>query len=290
MNHQEIEQQDIIERYVRHQLAPAERRAFQEHYFACDQCFGQVQTTAQFIAGVRHSSRVGGLAETARAESSAPAASWWSRWFTPAFALAATACLLLAVALGWIVFRQIPQLQSEIAQERQAREAAEQRTGQAEQVTKEELEKERQRAETEKKKREELENKIARNETPTPAPITPPSRTEQETRANVPVVILESTRDSKSGTSFKLPDDASALTLWVEVEAGGRFDSFQMQVFDASGRAIKTISGLKANSYGALAARLSTQQLTVGKYVVKLYGLKNQGKELVGDYDLTLRK
>ena len=31
MNHQEIEQQDIIERYVRRQLPAAERRTFQEH-------------------------------------------------------------------------------------------------------------------------------------------------------------------------------------------------------------------------------------------------------------------
>ncbi|MBS1808351.1 MAG: zf-HC2 domain-containing protein [Acidobacteria bacterium] len=290
MNHHEIEQQDIIERYVRHQLKPEERRTFQEHYFACDECFEQVQTTAKFIAGVQRSSRLGTLAESAREVASSPAASWWSSWFTPAFALAATACLLLAVALGWIVFKQIPQMQSEIAQERQAREVAEQRTAQTPQITPADLEKERERAESEKKKREELENKIARNETPTPAPVTSPNRTNTETKANVPVVILESTRDAKSGTNFKLPENANSLTLWVEVEAGGRFDSFQMQVFDASGRAIKTINGLKANSYGALAASVSTQQMPPGKYLVKLFGLNKQQKEFVGEYDLTLRK
>ena len=109
MTHHEIEQQDIIERYLRHQLPTAERSAFQEHYFACDECFAQVQSTAKFIAGVQRSSRVGLLAETAREVTSSAVASWWASWFTPAFALAATACLLLAVALGWILLKQVPQ-------------------------------------------------------------------------------------------------------------------------------------------------------------------------------------
>ncbi len=288
MNHHEIEQQDTIERYVRHQLKPDERRGFQEHYFACDQCFAQVESTAKFIAGVQRSARVGVLAQTSQtAREVASIAPWWTSWFKPAFAAAATACVLLAATLGWIVFKQIPKLQAEIAQERQAREAAEQRTGQTQQITKEELEKERQRAESEKKKREELEGQIARQQTPSPVPS--PSRANTETRANVPVVILESTRDSQSGTNFKLPAETQSLTLWVEVEAGNRYDGFQMQIFAANGRAVKTINGLKANSYGALAVSISTPQLPAGKYLVKLFGVKNQQKELVGDYDLTLR-
>lgn len=296
MTHHEIEQKDIIERYVRHQLSGAERRAFQEHYFACDECFANVNSTAKFIAGVQRSSRVGALSEVA---SKAAAPAWWAAWFKPAFGLAATACILLALALGWIVFRQIPQLRNEIAQERQARETAEQRAGQSQQATQEEVERERQRAETEKKKREELEAQIALNKLPSPTPITAspmpstsvspaPSRPNNETKANVPVVILESTRDSKSGTNFKLPEDATALTLWIEGEAGHPFSSYQMQILQG-GTVIKTVSGLKANSYGALTASVSTKQLTAGKYVVKLFGIKDQQKELVGEYDLTLR-
>ena len=59
MNHHEIEQDEIVERYVRHRLAADERLAFQEHYFACDECFAQVQTTARFVAGVRQAARAG---------------------------------------------------------------------------------------------------------------------------------------------------------------------------------------------------------------------------------------
>jgi hypothetical protein len=47
---------------VRHKLPPDERRAFQEHYFACEECFEQVQITARLVAGVRRASRKGVLA------------------------------------------------------------------------------------------------------------------------------------------------------------------------------------------------------------------------------------
>lgn len=59
MTHQEIEQREIIERYVRDQLAPEEQRAFQEHFFTCDACFEQVQMTERFIAGVRYAAETG---------------------------------------------------------------------------------------------------------------------------------------------------------------------------------------------------------------------------------------
>ncbi len=287
MNHHEIEQQEIIERYVRHQLNPAERSAFQEHYFACDQCFEQTQSTARLIAGVQHAARTGVLAPGTREV--AQVTPWWAGWFSPAFALAATACLVLAMALGWIVFQRIPRLQAELAQERQARAAAERQKEQNLQTTKDELEKERQRTAQEKAEREKLANQIARNETSAPA-LTPRVRANTETSANVPVVILESTREAKSGTNFQLPQQAKALTLWIEVEPGNRFDSYQMQIFEVGGRVRKTINGLKANSYGALAASISTQQLPPGKYLVKLFGAHQQQKELVGEYDLTLRK
>ncbi|MEW6130006.1 MAG: zf-HC2 domain-containing protein [Acidobacteriota bacterium] len=57
MNHREIDDNEIIERYARHQLSPEERRAFQEHYFACDACFDKVQMMARLIAGICEASR-----------------------------------------------------------------------------------------------------------------------------------------------------------------------------------------------------------------------------------------
>ncbi|HXF06637.1 MAG TPA: zf-HC2 domain-containing protein [Blastocatellia bacterium] len=53
MTRQEIERHDVIEPYLRGELGPEERRAFQEHFFECDECLEALQATERFIAGVR---------------------------------------------------------------------------------------------------------------------------------------------------------------------------------------------------------------------------------------------
>src|SRR5688572_25038076 len=62
MTHQQIQDNEVIEQYVLQKLSPAERQAFQEHYFECDECFDQVNTATHFIAGVRESATSGALA------------------------------------------------------------------------------------------------------------------------------------------------------------------------------------------------------------------------------------
>ena len=61
MMHQQIEDEEIIERYVRNQLGAEERKAFEEHYFTCEECFGKLEATERFIAGVRDAGRRGYL-------------------------------------------------------------------------------------------------------------------------------------------------------------------------------------------------------------------------------------
>lgn len=268
MNHHEIEQQDIIERYVRHQLKPDERRAFQEHYFACDECFAAVESTAKFIAGVQRSARVGTLAENAREVASA-AVPWWASFFKPAFALGAMACLLLAVALGWLVLRSPSQPQENIARARPTVQPSVPATATASPTT----------------------------ATPTPTPSATGGREQLDDKLaqhhppekGVTVsVSLDATRDAKGGAQVKLPENAAALKIQVEV-AVGAYQSYELQLRNASGQAVKTLSGLKANSQGTLTATIATPQLAVGKYRAKLFGLKNQQKDFVGEYDLTLR-
>ena len=276
MNHHEIEQQDIIERYVRHQLKPDERRTFQEHYFACDECFATVEGTAKFMAGVQRSSRVGVLAENAREVASASVTSWWASWFKPSFVLAATACLLLAVALGWLLLKQVPQGREEASN---PKATPEQMAGTKEQPSLTPGTQTPAPTATEKSRREQLDDKLAQNHLPATPPI----------KGVITSVTLESSRDAKGGAQVKLPENATALTLRMEVEVG-RYQSYQLQILAAGGRAIKTISGLKANSQGALAVSVPAEQLPPGKYSVKLFGVKDQQKELAGDYDLTLRQ
>lgn len=261
MNHQQIEQQDIIERFVRRQLPPDERRAFEEHYFACDQCFEQVQTTAQFIAAVRHSAKRGVLAER-----NAAAESWWKSWFKPTLILAAAAAAVLAIALGIVFFRQNPAPHEEVVQER------------------------------EQKPKENGAGKPA--PTPEDVAISHPPRTPEPinpAQAKLPIVLptvlLDSARDARSGgNQLNLPTNAASAKLLIEVEPGTRFDSFQLQLFDASKRQVTSVNGIKANSQGAISVNVSAALLPNGKFLVKLYGVKGGERTPVGEYDLTVRK
>jgi putative zinc finger protein len=136
MLHTHIDNDEIIERYVRGQLAPEERRAFEEHFFGCEECFEKLQDAERFHAGIRDAARRG-LLQDASQVAFTPNRATWFRW---AFAATACASLVLGVTVGWIFLREIPSLHKELQQtvahlqiERQARTALEQRVVPAEQ-------------------------------------------------------------------------------------------------------------------------------------------------------------
>ena len=112
--HEEIENQEIIERYARNQLGPEERRAFEEHYFACEECFEKLQATEHFVAGLRDAGRRG-LLEGSRSADAARVSKWGS-WMFPALAASTCAAATLAVALAWTFLFQIPKLRHRLDQ------------------------------------------------------------------------------------------------------------------------------------------------------------------------------
>ena len=272
MNHPQIQQEAIVERYVQHRLAPDERLAFQQHYFDCDECFAEVQATARFIAGARQAARAGVLDNRATKVAAAGSANW----FRPAFAVTAFAALVLAVALGWLLLSQLPRLRGDLAREQQAERESAQRLEQANEA----LANEKQQRDADRAKLEQL---LAQNK-PAPGPGI-------RSQANSPLVILDSVRgSSRSGDhQLVLGNNSTTATIWIEVEAGSRFDSYRMQIFDGAGHLINTISGAKPNSYGAVAVTVPANVLPAGKYLVKLSGVKQGNREMVGEYDLSVR-
>ena len=191
MTHQEIEKSEVIERYVRHQLTAEERRSFQEHFFACAECFAQVQDTARFIAGVKQAARQGLLNERATA------APWWAWLFSPAFGLAAA--VGLALAIGWFWFRQ-----SNAPEQRMAYQASP--TPVPTVASTPEV------AATPPPKLQEQRDLLAQNRPPVEAADKPIS------------VLLESQREaSASSNQLTLTPNAKRVILRVEVEPGGRF-------------------------------------------------------------------
>jgi hypothetical protein len=127
MMHQQIEEQEIIERYVRNQLTLEERKAFEEHYFSCEDCFEKLGATERFIAGVRNASRRGLLTGVSQEK-----ASVWhiAPHWVKALAASGVAVLLLAiVSSSWYYVRvsrlrgQLSASSIELQRERAARVA-----------------------------------------------------------------------------------------------------------------------------------------------------------------------
>lgn len=115
MLHTQIEHDEVFERYVRNRLTPDDRQAFEEHFFACDECFAKVQSMERFAAGARDAAEHGLLGSATGAIDSR-SASEWALW---AFAGSSFAAIALAVVLGWALIYRIPSLQR--AQEPQQR-------------------------------------------------------------------------------------------------------------------------------------------------------------------------
>lgn len=120
MMHPQIDEQEIIERYARNQLAPRERQEFEEHFFGCEECFEKLQTTERFIAGIRDAASVGRLGSRAEAG----AASRWSSWILPVLATSACLVILFAGFSAWMYFVQFPRVHRELAQAAADRQAA----------------------------------------------------------------------------------------------------------------------------------------------------------------------
>jgi len=112
--HQDIKDQEIIERYVRNQLTAEERQAFEEHFFGCDECFEKVQITERFIAGLDDAGNRG-LLDSVPSASAVPARNWGA-WMFPAFTASSCVAIALAVVAGWSLFLQMPQLRRQLNQ------------------------------------------------------------------------------------------------------------------------------------------------------------------------------
>ena len=247
MIHPQIEDEEIIERYVRNQLAEEERKAFEEHFFGCEECFEKLQATERFIAGIRDASSRGLLGS--RQPADAASARTWGVWMFPALTASSCTAVALAIAVAWTFFFQIPRLRRQLDQT-----SAEMNT-QREAIAA-------------------LQGQIA---------------TSTQAEANVPLVMLQATRDAQAQPNEAvLPTGATQLVLWVEVPAG-KIRSFRLQVETADHRPVVTLGHLQRNSYGALAASLPTEQLQPGDFRIMLTA-EDPPASLLAEYKLRIRR
>ncbi len=276
MKHREMDDQEVVERYVRNQLSADERRAFQEHFLTCDQCFDQVQMTERFIIGVRHAAD-SGLLNYAANEDVFAVSPFWLRWLRPALALTSVAFLGLAAVLLWLLLVRVPRLQEEIVRERGVREQVEQQ---------------KQREIAELNERLERQRLLPDQS----AKVVAPNRNSASTNsseslaANIPLVVLQATRDVLESNELKLLRGAERFRLRFELGPQTEFRTFRIEILTSEGRLAKSINGVERNSRNSISVTLAAHSFPTGVYLVKLFGVNHTRQALVAEYKLRLER
>ena len=251
MTHAEIEEREVIEAYLQGRLSDDDRQTFEEHFFACEECFKELRTAGNFIAGVRQAAEAGLLPEVRRKD---PAL---GRWWQPAFALGWAAAALLLIATVWLALFEVPQERRELAQQRAAVEA-------------------------ERGRSHDLETQLALEKQQ--AMLRLPA-----TEGNIPLAMLEASRAGQANEVTMSPG-ASRLVLWIELDPGVRFATYSLQIRNDTNTTTEVIDGLTKNAQGALAASVSGTRLPAGTYTLLLRGIGAGQDTLVAEYRLVVHR
>jgi anti-sigma factor RsiW len=122
VTHQEMDARDVVDHYVRGTLMPAEREAFEAHFFECDACFAGVREAERLRSAVSQAVDHGLLPEM-------PVRAGGARTSMLVTWLPMAASVVLAAGLGWIALRDVPRLRSELGEVRADRDALQARLG-----------------------------------------------------------------------------------------------------------------------------------------------------------------
>jgi len=105
MDHETAVRELMTERYLLHELNPAEQDAFEEHFFECMECGDDVRAGSTFVAYSRGElTEVPQAAPAVSGRKSSPAG--WRNWLRPAFAAPLLAGLLAIIAYQNVIYRK----------------------------------------------------------------------------------------------------------------------------------------------------------------------------------------
>jgi anti-sigma factor RsiW len=116
MEHTYIEENSLIDRYVRGTLSPEERLPFEEHFLDCPQCLEQLEIASSLRDAIRISA----------AEPIASPRGWMNEMFAWRWATAlATACFVAALVPAVVFHRDLQDSRAELQNAKRAPERAE---------------------------------------------------------------------------------------------------------------------------------------------------------------------
>ena len=294
MDHQYINEVDLVGRYLMRTLPAEETAEFEAHFVDCLQCVGQLKATKALIDGLRvvaseqapepRSYEPGGLSWSSRHLSSRK---WW--------ALAAGVLLLVALVGAMVVSNQLRRSRVEADQARSASAEWERR-----------YEDERQSSSLAEMRLQESERELTTQIAQLRAELQNERKQNSDEAAddrlawkqpqiNFETFVLESTRGSEPAAAARnellVPRPPANFLISVRLEGEGSHRAYSMTIRDDHNRLIWKRSGLKPDRYNSLSVAFHSRFFRRGDYVLTVEGVAADGTPgVVGQYSFRVKK
>jgi hypothetical protein len=292
MNHDYIEQYDLVDRYLRGRLTSEEGERFEEHFIDCPQCVDRLKTTRGFKQGL-------GLLMVQQVSKEEGHSAKGLRWLFPERVslknLTFAACCLLVVAIigSTLLASQVKNLGREAGQAKNASSEWQRRYEEQQQAA---LSAEQQRQE----KEQSLSGQISQLEAEL--------ENERKQRGdhagalqgwqpgiNLPIFVLNSVRrDSQNPaaeiTEIKLPRSPTNFVMSVSLEGEAKYKTYRVTIL-ADRRPFWGRSGYKPDRDNSLTLGFNSSFFRPADYLLKIEGVtptKDSG--IIGNYPFRVVK
>ena len=288
MDHKQIEQSDLIDRYVMGQLSVDEQEQFEEHFVDCAVCVDRLTTTKDLIQGLRHVASHQAAERGAYLPAPIP---WYSRYrLAPKWlALASGFLVLIALSAAVIMFDRV-RISSTEADQARSESAEWQRRYQKERESAELAGKKHQETEDELGGRlAKLQKELDNNRKPTPGELPPGSGGRAiSPQANVPIIVLNSTRgiDPRSvANAVRLPRSPTSFVISLALEGETKHRDYRLILLDDRGEVIWQGGGFRRNASNSLTVGLNSSLFRPGYYSLRVEGVgAGTARSIIGEY------
>lgn len=277
MDHDYIEQFDLVDRYLMGKLAAEESARFEEHFVDCLHCIDRLKTTENLVEGLRlvaveQASKAESYARPSRAGYFLKAISW------KPMPLAAASLLLLLIAGAILATNRIRDLRSEVNQ-------AKSDSAERESLLQE------QRRNAERREQElagqisQLEDKIqAGQKQPPDQPARPVDLAHPV--MSLPVIYLKPvTRGEPAAGRVTLPRSPADLHFLLPLEGEVQHNDYHVTISDDRGGPVWKGRGFKPGDLRSLFIRVNSGLLRPGGYTFEVEGITSEGAYTpVGNY------
>lgn len=283
MDHEYIDEFDIVDRYLMGKLAAEESAQFEEHFVDCPQCIERLRTTKDFIQGLRVVA-----VEQAKAPNQSESTLPWhlSRMMNPRVLALAAACLLLAIAGVVIVVSHLRALRLEVDQARSVAAEWERR-----------FEQERQAAAKADLSRQEAERELTgqinelrkRLDAGEAAPHAQPEGWSRP-QVNLAILVLRALRaadpsSADSANTLTLPQAPSNFVITLPLEGETHYADYRVTITDRQGHIVWRRRGFRPDRYNSLSAGFNSSLFQTGDYLLTAEGLaQNNDSTVIGEY------